>query len=313
MSSIFANWRLGFQAGRALLLTALCLAFAAPVRGQTTLGEVGASYEVALAEHEAASASYDRAFTLYEQAGDRVDMARARQDEDDLEDALAEHQERAIELNERERELSEAATRLNGARATYRRALEGREEQILALLDTPRGDVPPAVRASVERALMGELVQIRSAIERAAGAPVTVTLRPVPELEIDPRDSLDDLFAKENLMEDVAASYDAIIVDLQEQVAGLERQLQRAQSFEELRRSVDRFGGAFVPGAALPTPPADAATPDGAVDGGSAVTAESVQQQIEHLRETIALAQRYRDQAQVRAGLFRQQAESMQR
>ena len=317
MSSIFANWRLVFRAGGALSLTALVLAFAVPVMGQTTLGEVGASYEVALAEHEAASESYDRAFTLYEQAGDRVDMARARQDGDELEDALAEHQERAIELNERGRELSEAATRLNGARETYLGALAGREEQILALLETPRGDVSPAVRASVERALMGELVQVRSwvdAIERAAGAPVTVTLRPVPELEIDPRDSLDDLFAKENLMQDVAARYDAIVVDLLEQVAGLERQLQRAQSFEELRRSVDRFGGAFVPGAALPPPPpADAATPDGAADEGSAVTAESVQQRIEHLRETIALAQRYRDQAQVRAGLFRQQAESMQR
>jgi hypothetical protein len=43
------------------------------------------------------------------------------------------------------------------------------------------------------------------------------------------------------------------------------------------------------------------------------MTAEAVQERIEGLRETIALAERYRDQAQVRAGLFRQQAEAMQR
>jgi hypothetical protein len=291
-------------------LAAAALAFAGPAMGQGSLGEVEAAYAVVSSEHAAAVAAFDRAFTLWEQASDRVGMARARQDGDELEDALAEFRERAIELTERERELSQAAGRLNDARAAYRTALGDREEQILALLDTPRGPI-------VEQALMRELVEVRGradAIERAAGAPETITLRPVPELAVDPRDSLDDLFAKENLMQDVAESYDGIIVELQGQVAGLERQLQRAQSFEELRRSVERFGGDFVPGATLPPPPpAGADATDGPAGGDSAVTAESVEERIEHLRETIALAERYRDQAQVRAGLFRQQAEAMQR
>jgi hypothetical protein len=288
----------------------LLLAFAGPAVGQTSLPEVVAAYGVASAEHAGASAAFDRAFTLWEQASDRVGMARASQDNDELEDALAEFRERAIELMERERVLSQAAGRLNEARAAYLTALGNREEQILALLDTPRG-------VTVEQALMRELVEVRGrvdAIEQAAGTPETVTLRPVPELGVDPRDSLDDLFAKENLMQDVAESYDAIIVELQGQVTVLERQLQRAQSFEELRRSVERFGGDFVPGATLPPPPpAGAGGTDAPVDGDSSLTAESVQERIEHLRETIALAERYRDQAQVRAGLFRQQAEAMQR
>jgi hypothetical protein len=135
----------------------------------------------------------------------------------------------------------------------------------------------------------------------------------VPELAEDPRDSLDDLFAKETFMQDVAQSYDAIILELQGLVVGLEQELQRAQSFEELRRSVERFGGDFVPGATLPNPPpTGAGATNGPTGGESLMTAEAVQQRIEGLRETIALAERYRDQAQVRAGLFRQQAEAMQ-
>jgi hypothetical protein len=277
--------------------------------GQASVGEAEAAYGVASSEHTAAVAAFDQAFNLYEQVGERVTIARDAQDGDELENALAEFRERAIDLTDRERELGEAARRLNEARTGLLRALEAREEGILAQLATPR---PP----TVERALMGELFQVRAradAIERAAGAQETFVLRPVPELAVDPRDSLDDLFAKENLMQDVAASYDAIIAVLQGEVAGLERQLQRAQSFEELLRSVERFGGDFVPGATLPAPPPAGADATDATSDEGALTAESVQERIELLRETITLAERYRDQAQVRAGLFRQQAEAMQR
>lgn len=309
MTALFAKWRLFIGVGRALSLTAVLLAFGEPATAQVSQAVVSA-YGVASSEHAAASAAFDRAFTLWEQASDRVGIARARQDGDALEEALAEFRQRAIELMDRERELSEAAGRLNERRSAYLVALGVREEQILALLDTPRGP-------TVEQALMRELVENRGradAIERAAGTPETIPLQPVPELAVDPRDSLDDLFAKESLMQDVAQSYDAIILELQGEVTGLERQLQRTQSFEELRRSVERFGGDFVPGATLPpSPPAGGGAPDGPTNGDSSVTAESVQERIEHLRETIALAERYRDQAQVRAGLFRQQAEAMQR
>lgn len=235
----------------AAVAAAAFLALSSPVLAQDSLAQADVRYRVALTEHAAAVTEVERVFSLWEQAGDRVGMARAGGDDDELEDALAAFQERAIALTDRERAQSQAVTRLRGARDGYLDVLNLREEQILAQLDTP-------MPSSIEQSLMLELVQVRARVdevEEASGTTETITLRPVPELGVDPRDSLDDLFAKENLMQDVAASYDAIIAELQEQVMVLEREVQRTQSFEELRRSVERFGGDFVPGAPLPPPP----------------------------------------------------------
>ncbi len=286
------------------------LALSSPLLAQDSLAQADIRYRIALTQHAAAVTEVERAFSLWEQAGDRVGMARAGGDGDELEDSLAEFQDRAIGLTDRERAQSQAATRLGDARDAYLDVLNFREEQILAQLDT-------TMPRPIQQSLMLELVQVRARadeVEEVSGTTETITLQPVPELDVDPRDSLDDLFAKENLMQDVAASYDAIVAELQEQIMVLEREVQRTQSFEELRRSVERFGGDFVPGAPLPPPPTAGVEDPNAPQGDEPIlAAQPAQERIEHLRETIALAVRYRDQAQVRAGLFRQQAEAMQR
>lgn len=297
----------------ALLLACVSVLWSSPASAQLALPEAEARYEEAVAANEVNVQARDRAFNLHEQALDRVDAARAARNDQQMENAQAEFQVRAMELMQAEQAARESAARVQAARETYQTALEEREEAIAAELNAG------PITGQSDQALVAEWRQVHSRaleLEGEAGSDQLPALRPVPELTVDPRDGRDDLLAKENLMEDRAASYDSTVAYMQNAVADLERQQRRNQSMQDLLRDVQRSGPDLVPGAPLLPPTNPEGDADGG-DGGSAGAAElalgslSIDERIELYRGLIQQAQQLRDDARARAGVFRSLAEAL--
>lgn len=279
-----------------------------PALGQTTLAQAEVAYRQAVAEYEANQSAMEDASLDWEQANERVGTARGTDGE---ESARAASHEAALALMSLEAQTEESLVRVEEARGRWLALLEQRELEILA--QRSANPSPPLLDR-----LADELLQVRGLVaelEAEARSAGPAPLRPVPELVVDPRDGIEDLLAKQDLMEDQVSFYESLIADYDTEIQELQTDLQRNQNVEDFLRSVQRFGSDLVAGAPLPptasdggaNDPGQGAAADTAADGAVAASLASLplEERIQNLREIRALAVEYRDQAVQMANTFR--------
>ncbi len=290
--------------------------WSAPTLAQTSPGSEEAEYQAGLAEYDELLQQRERTFSLYEQALDRVDSTRGVGDQAARADAHADFQVVAFDLMDLELALEQSGARLAGVRAAYLASLEAREAELMVRLSSDQTMSPEA-----EAVVLEEWRQVRTRVLQIQADAIpeeTIALRPVPELTVDPRDGPVESLEKASFMEEKALSYASLIVDLDAEVAELERQSQQLQSVQDLLRDVGRFGSDFVQG----DPPGLAAVPDGGPDSNAGDTRGPpdpdgllaqlpLGEQIDLLRGARDLAVQYREQALVMARVFRDRAEGM--
>jgi hypothetical protein len=127
-------------------------------------------------------------------------------------------------------------------------------------------------------------------------------LRPVIQLEADPRDTPDLLRVKAEVLEEEAGTYEEIVANTDSIIADLERRQREQQVLADLRAELQRFDQDLIPGGRTLRPPPG--TPADASSSG-ALAQYTLEEQLEFFRGIRALAAGYRELALERARDFR--------
>jgi hypothetical protein len=202
-------------------------------------------------------------------------------------------------------EVREIADRLKVAAEAMIEAESVREDELLALLNN---SVP--LTDSSQQSLLRDLQRVRTKSREAdtilerigGGIGENLDLRPVVQIEEDPRDTPDLLRVKAEILEEEAGTYEEIVANTDSTIANLERKEREQQSNADFRAELQRFDQDLIPGArTLRLPPG---IPSGGNQAG-ALAEYTLTEQIELFRGIRSLASQYRDLALARARDFR--------
>lgn len=283
----------------------LVLAFPTGGWAQSSPVEAGAVYETALATYQEVLDLRNQVLREHEILMDRLQDARDSGDSDRLQEAMYRVWERGVELSGLDRQLQAAAAHLEQVGQAYLRALDEREE---ALLDQLAEAVAPATRSRLE----GEIADLRTRyreVERRVGSELVPTIRPLPELTIQPRDGPQQLEVKARILEDRAEEYEAVLTALEDQIAQRERRIQQERGREDLLAGISRFDDDLLTGGGLAGSLPEEGEP---LEGGPErlILADlPLPQQVAELRELRDRVDGLREEAVTRARVFRQRAE----
>lgn len=293
--------------GLTLLLAVLALTGVSPVSlaAQSEPVEAEARYETALAAYRQVLEARDQALQQHDVLMDRQEDARRSGDEERAQEAMRRVHEQGVQVMLLDQQLRGVAAELQEAGQRYLAELDAREEE---LLDRIERTVLPGTRAALDRELSDVRARYRE-VERESGSPTLGQLRPLPDVAIDRRDGPEELRGKAGILESRAVEYDSVIVDLEREIASRERRLQQERGREDLIAGISRFDDDALTGGGL-TPPSDQSGSESADAGAPVNLAElPLPDQLALLREYLTLAQGLRDEALVRARVFRERAE----
>lgn len=290
------------------LLTALLLLGAgaavsapAPTAAQTTqevLGDRRLEYRAARDAYEAALSAFSVVERRFSAALEEVGRARRSGDEDALEEAFAQAQDRSVPLRAQESRVEEARERLAAAREALVDVITVRLGELLALMDQASS---ARERADLD-ALWRDLANEQDRLEAEAGGEPTLMPVVLPEIAFDPRDGPDELEAKAQILERHAAVADTVIDSLDDDIEALQDRLRIERQRRDFMAATDRFDDTRVPvvsGSGSGERPA-------AADSTVANRPETLEERLERLRGYREQLVAYRTQLEVRARQFRQ-------
>jgi hypothetical protein len=281
-----------------LLLCALPGTRAAAQTTDQLLADRRGEYRAAVAIHEAAQRAYEVVDRRFSTAMDEITRARQGNDEDALERALAAALDQSVPVQDQGRRVREAAQDLEVARLALVQVITVRLTELVA-----RIDVAPSVQERNELdALWRDLNFELESLETEGEDPLRLSPVVAPEVVFDPRDTPEDREAKAQILERTAAMADSAIVDLDEQIVGLQDRLRQERQIRDFRARADRFGD---------TPPVVPARPAGelpvqaADSAGVQVRPPTLEERIEALRTSREAFMTYRNDLLIRAAQFR--------
>ncbi len=282
-----------------------------PARAQLPLAEAEARFEAARAEYDRNLSLFQQAFFRSERALEEVRAALQARDSGREEQARAAYHARAVEAMEAEAVVRRSGDALQGASRGLLAALERREEEILLALGT--GILSPTARAGMEEEWRAVRQRTLEVDRVSGGIEEAIDLRPVLQLSVDPRDTPADLRGKAGVLEDQANAYEAIVGQLDELIASLERRIQQEQAFQDQVTDLQRFDpDVLIPGGRLGRLPTAAREGiPGGFDGGLAQLPPA--EQLELFRGVRAQAIEFRDLSLEQARVFRDLAEGVVR
>ena len=127
-----------------------------------------------------------------------------------------------------------------------------------------------------------------------------LVMRPV--IDIDPRNTPDDVRRKASLLENLIAMADSTLVTLQEEVERLEARLRNRQLRENFSAGISRFGDTRTP---VGTDPREGDDPAGVAPDSTALSGGSLEERIRALRSAELNLRYYRERMDERLGEFR--------
>lgn len=256
------------------------------------------------ADFEAARTGFNVVERQFSAALEEVTRARRQGNNDALERAYAQAQDRSVPYRDRENRLREARDALVQARQALIEVLEIRLEQLVEEMDAASSAQQRGQLDLIWRDLSNELRRL----EAEAGD--TFRLDPVvlPEVASDPRDTPDDILAKAALLERQAGVADTLIQVKEREIQALNARLRNQRQRRDFVAGTDRFDDTRVP---VVTGSATGERPnasDSTVAGQRPVTLE---ERIQFLRDYVDQLASYRDQLLIRARVFRQRIRSV--
>jgi hypothetical protein len=261
-------------------------------------------YRAARDAYEAARSAFSVVERQFSAALERVGRARRAGDEDALEQAFAVAQERSGPLRAQETRVEEARERLAEARRALIDVITVRLGELLAMMDQASS---AAERAELD-ALWRDLANEQDQLEAAEGN--ALSLRPVvlPEITFDPRDGPDELEAKAQILDRLAAVADTVIEELDGEIQALEDRLRIERQRRDFLAGTDRFDDTRMPVVSTGGAPPE---PAPAVDSAAVRRPLTLDERLEALRSYREQLVAYRTQLQVRARQFRERVRRM--
>lgn len=258
----------------------------------------------ARAAFEAARGAFNVVERQFSAALEEVARARRQGNNDALERAYSQAQDRSVPYRDRETRLGEAREALVRARQAVIEIIEVRLEQLVEEMDAARSAQQRERLDLLWRDLSTELQQL----EAEAGD--TFRLEPVllPEVASDPRDTPDDIQAKAAILERQAIVADTLIQEKEREIQALTARLRNQRQRRDFVAGTDRFDDTRVP--VVAGSPTGERTPssDSTVAGQRPITLE---ERIQMLRDYVEQLGSYRDQLLIRAQVFRQRIRSV--
>jgi hypothetical protein len=202
-----------------------------------------------------------------------------------------------IRIDNQQRRVTEVCGEAEDARRAY---LEG--------LDAVRRDLESEFVAteSPERqqdiqALLTDIENRYRELEREGGGLAEqLVMRPV--IDIDPRNTPDDVRRKAALLENLIAMADSTLVSLQEEVDRLEARRRSRQLRENFSAGISRFGDTRTP---VGTDPREGDEGAGVAPDSTALSGGSLEERIEALHSTELNLEYYRERMEERLSEFR--------
>lgn len=294
----------GLLLAAALVLGGLLALLAAPgpATAQSTeeiLTQRRLEYRAARDAYEAARSAFSVVERQFSAALERVGRARRAGDEDALEEAFALAQDRSGPLRAQETRVEDARERLSRARRALIDVITVRLGELLAMMDQASS---AAERAELD-ALWRDLANEQDQLEAEEGD--ELALRPVvlPEITFDPRDGPEELEAKAQILDRLAAVADTVIENLDDDIETLTDRLRIERQRQDFLAGTDRFDDTRVPVVSGGGTPQERPA---AVDSMAVSRPLTLEERLEALRSYREQLVSYRTQLQVRARQFRQ-------
>lgn len=284
----------------ALALTLAVLPGWANGQEPLTLPELERTYRAAAAAYQDAYETLRVYQSRFERASDALRAAQLAGNSARRDSAFAEIMQLSPERTLQEQRVEEKAEELRVVRERLLAALNLRLDEYLdrttgVLTDTERREL--AVQMADTRNRINEL--------RAEEDP-EVTLEPLPDIQIEPRDSPDDIRAKATLLEVRADQYAQQLVEIDRRLETLQAEQARLRRANDFMAGVERFDDPRLPvgppGGQRTPPPDPARVPAGADStavGVRPLTREEEIEALSRLREVYAeTIQTTRDKAE---------------
>ena len=272
-----------------------------PLAAQTTEGQLVArrlEYAAALADYEAAQSAFRVVDQRFAAALSEVDRARRGGDQDALERALAQAQQRSLPVRDRDQRVREMAEELDEARRTLIDVITIRLTELVSALPT----VGLQERGELD-ALWRDLNNELEGLEADAEDPFRLDPGVVQDqVNFDPRDGPADREAKAQILERTAAIADSAVQSYDRQIASLEDRLRQERQRRDFLARADRFGDTppVVPTRRPGDPPVQATDSTGAP-----IRPPTLEERIQGLQAGKEAIEEYRDRLLVRAEQFR--------
>lgn len=293
----------------ALLLAAM--GSTEPAFAQPTRAALESRFDILSQRYNDALSRFQQDRYNTEQAFLRVVGARASGDPDQIEQAFATHLTLAVEEMAASTEVLRIAEELRVAAEEMVVALEARENEILNDLNRTTPFTPES-----QAALRLELQRVRTRVRDAdtildrigGGIGENLDLRPIIQLEQEPRDTPDDLRFKADVLEEQADNYETYLADLDALIAELERRERVEQARADVIADVNRFDAnapVVIPGGRTARLPPSVSAAIAGADASDALAQYSLAEQIELFTGIREIAAEYRDLQRLRARDFR--------
>lgn len=284
----------------ALMLPLLGLPLASPA--QTTeqlLTERRLEYRAARAAYESALSAFRVVEQQFGMALREVDRARRSGDNDALERAFAQAQDRSLPFGAQEERVAATRATLEEARRDLIEIITVRLEQLLAQMD---GASSSLQRAQLN-ALWVDLNNELESLEAESGGGLRLDPVVMPEVEFDPRDGPAELRFKAELLERRAAVADTAIQSVDHVIGVINDQIRIQRQRRDLEAALNRFEDTRLPVVSAQPPGDRPLAPDSTAAGVVPATPEERLRAWRGYREQLVS---YRDQLLIRARTFRQ-------
>ena len=286
-----------------LAMGVLAVGMAAPpaAAGQSTeevLTQRRLEYRAARDAYEAARSAFSVVEREFSAALEQVGRARRAGDEDALEDAFSLAQDRSGPLRAQETRVEEARERLSATRQALIDVITVRLGELLARMD----EAPSSARRAELDALWRDLANEQDQLEREAGGGMALSPVVLPEITFDPRDGPEELEAKAQILDRLAAVADTVIDSLDRDVDALTDRLRIERQRQDFLAGTDRFDDTQVP---VVTGGGSGELP-AAADSTAASRPETLEDRLAALRSYREQLVSYRTQLEIRARQFRE-------
>ena len=270
----------------------------------SVLAERRLEYRAARDAWEAARSAFSVVERQFSAALEQVGRARRSGDDDALEDAFALAQDRSVPYRAQEARVEDARDRLDEARQALINVITVRLGELLAQLDEASS---AAARAQLD-ARWQDLRNEQQELEAEDGDD-DLQVMPVilPEITFDPRDGPEELEAKAQILERLAAVADTVVGNLDQERETLTTRLRIERQRQDFLAGTDRFDDIRVP---VVTNPGSGERP-AAADSTMASRPLTLEERLEALERYREQLVSYRDQLLIRARQFRERVRRM--
>lgn len=285
----------------------------AQVESQDVVSERELDYRSARGAHQAALDARSAAERRFERALQEIRAAQDDDDEDRLRAAYAQAQDQALQLQSLEQRVRDTAERVEVARERLVTALDARVESLMAELSEARSRLQQEELGALVRDLTYRIREV----EEEGDLVEETRLAALPEVAWDPRDGVQELTWKAELLQRRARQYEERIEEIEGQIQDLRRRERRNRSLNDLLTGIQRFDDDQVP---VVSPSEDADPRSESVeqeqqqddDTTSTTSREvSLQQRIERLELLRTRIEEFRNEVLFRARQFRNRAQEI--